>query len=196
MISVYIDSCKIKGDNIDEQEKHFQSLLKHAMEFLNQRTGMHLSFNYTLRAHYTLDSYDEWIDVDDDINFHKMNDTVVCISDDDIDGEEEEEEHGFGEISKNGYVSITPVIGKINIRPDLTDPICYSSTLQGAINCCCCTDYVDLFKKCFKDTNITFDSTPNAPQKCPICSQPIEKYNLNKHLLHSCKELDSFMPKG
>lgn len=184
MVTVYIES-KLSDPNFsdDEKAKNFQLLLKRAMAFVNQAFGTSLSFNYSSRAHQTIDSFDEWIDVDDEINFHKFNDTIVCISDD----ETEDEDDYLEEIRKLGYASVTPITDKINVR-DLPDRS-WNLLPTERITCCCCTDYNNLFKKCFTGTNIGLvtKETPNiSPQKCPICCKTIEKDKLNGHLTNSC----------
>lgn len=184
MVTLYIESKLSELDFSDnEKAKNFQLLLKRAMAFVNQTFGMSLSFNYSLRAHQTIDSFDEWVDVDDDVNFHKFNDTIVCISDD----EAEDEDDNFDEIHKLGYASVTRITDKINVR-DIPDRS-WNLLPTERITCCCCTDYNDLFEKCFADTNIGLVTreTPNiSQQKCPICCRKIEKDELNGHLANSC----------
>ncbi|XP_055297582.1 uncharacterized protein LOC129566072 isoform X1 [Sitodiplosis mosellana] len=189
MVVLYIDSklseVKNNDDSDDEQSKHFQVMLKRAMDSINRLSGTNLSFNYTHRAHLTTDSFDEWIDVDDEINVHKFNDTVVCISDDDEDEDDNEEVDNFQEIRKTGYVSIKPITDKIIVHniPE-HDLSCLNNWM---FVCCCCTDYGAMFEKTFAGSNIRFVSeTYILPQQCPICSQTIEKDKLNEHLVRSC----------
>lgn len=186
MISAYIESkLSEPNNNISDIENsiNFQLLLKRAMAFVNQAFGTRLSFNYSLRAHHTIDSFDEWIDVDDDVNFHKFNDTIVCISDD----EPEDEDDNFEEIRKLGYATVTPITGMINVR-DIPDRSWNLSPTERIL-CCCCTDYNHLFKECFADTNIglvTKETPIISQQKCPICFHTIGKDELNSHLTNSC----------
>lgn len=187
MLLVYINSklsdAKSKESDV-ERANQVQMLLQKAMDYLNQKTGMSLSFNYPLRAHQTVDSYSEWIDVEDDVNFHKFNDTIVCISDDDTDDEEER----FEEIRKKGYASVEQICAKIDIR-DISDTSFH--TIVG-IACICCTNYNDLFKKLFAGTNFHLISgeTPLKPaQRCPVCLQTVENGKLNDHLASTCAVL-------
>lgn len=185
MLSLYIDLKLTEinnnnSDSDDERSKHFQVVLKRAMDTINKLAGTNLSFNFTHRAHLTTDSFDEWVDVDDEINMHKCNDTVICISDDD-----EKEEDDFQEIRKMGYVSIKPVTDKIDVRDipghDLT---CLTNLF---VACCCCTNYDELTKKIFAGTNISMRVMYLfTAQKCSICSDAIENRKLIEHLCHGC----------
>lgn len=182
MLSLYIDSKLTEmnnnnsnSDSDDEKSKHFQVMLKYAMDSINESAAINLSFNYTHRAHLTTDSFDEWVDVDDEINVHKCNDTVICISDDD-----EKEDDDFQEIRKMGYVSIKSVTDKINVR-DIPEHDSACSTNPMVI-CCCCTNYKELKMKIFAGTNIYLF----IAQKCSICSQTIENRKLIEHFCNAC----------
>ena len=189
MLSLYIDSklteinnnnSNSDDDDDNEKSKHFQVVLKRAMDTINELAGTNLSFNYTHRAHLTTESFDEWVDVDDEINVHNCNDTVVCISDDD-----EIEEDDFQQIRKMGYVSIKPVTDKINVR-DIPghDLACFTNLM---VICCCCTNYNELTMKIFAGTNIRKRVIELfTAKKCSICSQTIENRKLIEHLCHAC----------
>lgn len=183
MVSVFIKShlseTNHNNNRIDDDEMGLlrQAILKRAMDFLNRQTGTHLSFNHPFLAHCTTESYEEWIDIDNDVNVHKLNDTVVCITDD-------EELDDFDDILKAGYTSIEIINPYINIKP-ISDRVWVVCKDDSMVNCCCCIDYDEVFVKCFADTN--FELNPKAQTTtCPICSAAVQPDCLNAHFGNDC----------
>lgn len=190
MVGVYIDSkltdytMNYYNNNYEEDEKNknTQALLKRAMDFLNKTTGTDLSFNYPHRAHHTIHSYDEWIDIDNEVNFHKFNDSIVCISSDD----DEEEIDTFDEIQNMGYPSVTIITNKLKIE-NLPTRVWSVEHEKDQTICICCTDYNDLYKKTFNGTKFRLTlNGEDSPIHCPACCEAIEKKTLAKHFKDIC----------
>lgn len=157
---------------VDDKAKYTQAMFKRAMNFMNNTSGLHLSFNYPLRAHNTIESFNKWIEIDDGVTVNQLNDTVVCISDDDSDCDDVDEDGGdnFRIISQ-----------KITLQA--IDEYSYPLHTQLPFICCCCTDYDIIFTKYFEGTKFGLvTSNDVASIECPACCQTVERNNLNAHL--------------
>lgn len=159
---------------VDDKAKQIQAMFKRAMNFMNKTSGLHLSFNYPLRAHNIIESFNKWIEIDDGVTVNQLNDTVICISDDDSDCDDVDEDGGdnFRLISQ-----------KITLQAidEYSHPLQEPAMLS--VICCCCTDYDTVFKKYFEGTKFgLITSNDDAPIKCPTCCQTLEGNNLNAHL--------------
>ncbi|XP_031626999.1 uncharacterized protein LOC116343201 [Contarinia nasturtii] len=184
MVMVYIKlklTERTDKSDEDDKEKNTQALLKRAMDFLNNTTGTILSFNYPQRAHQTVHSFDQWIDVEDDVNFHELNNSIIILDDDDDD----EDVNDFDEIRKAGYDTIDRISDEIHVEylPNRAWSVDHNQT---NVICVCCTDYDDLFKSVFDGTKFTLHlNEENCPVNCPICCCVVEN-RLNNHFNDVC----------
>lgn len=171
MLIIYITSkSKIKRNEYSNSPD-LQALLKRAMMFLNTTAGTKITFNFPLHAHRTTESFTQWIDIDDDVNFNKFNETVVCLSDDDSDDED------LSKISARFGKEFSPVSPKLNVQ-DISEA-------SPHVTCCCCPNYDSEFQKCFTGTH--FQLISNNEQinpKCPICCDALKNISLNDHVMN------------
>lgn len=177
------ESNHTRNQDINEMGQQLQCLLERAINFLNITAGTNLSFNYTFYAHQMVDSFSEWVHVDnDDVYLNNLNDTIVCISDDDSSDED-----NFEEISKNGYyTSMKPITNRINIQ-DIVEGEWDVHITGAGIICCCCIDYDNLYKKHFNGTKFTVASPlEKSSAKCPVCCQTIDRCGLDNHFNNDC----------
>lgn len=162
MIFAYVKKY-FDGENRDRN--HFQLVLQRAMDYVNETSGLQLSFNYSFTAHKIIDSYSQWID-DDDVSVLQNNNTIICISDDESDDLDEPNE--LVDIRRNGCTKIHFVSHKMQ----LTD---YSNRLfiQSAS--------LMIFSSCFLNTNFRPTSNVKGSAKCPLCCKIVDRKDLNFH---------------
>lgn len=155
-------------------EKHemklaIQVLMKFAMNYVNKTCGLHLIFNYPLYAHKTIESKNTWVNVDDDIIENQLNDSVICISDDESDSYEDVRSNA--EFKHCKIISQTIELQNIEHSTD------------NQWTCCCCINYSAYFKLCFENTEfrIILDNE-TASVSCPCCYKSIGKTPISDHL--------------
>lgn len=160
-------------DDIDRHSDQFQSVLKHAMDYVNATSGMELFFNYSFTAHNTIEAFSQWIDIDDGgLSVLDNNNTIICISDDESDESDEfDEPNQLVDVRRNDCTEIRMVSNKIN--------------LSDSSNCLSIQCYAPItFYLCFRDTNfrsisnVYYDST-----ECPLCCKLIDRKALNFHFM-------------
>lgn len=167
MIYLYITSKLSKITEEDEKAEYLQALMDFAMNYVNKTAGLNLTFNYTLRAHKTIKSSTNWIDVDDEVVVNQLNDTIICISDSDDDSD-------FEDIRENLSFEDQKIVSKTITLMDLG---------HSTIDCCCCHNYSADFKKYFAETNFRIIlSGETASIACPCCKKIVEENGLNNHL--------------
>lgn len=180
MLFVFISSNLSEFNDIDENKKSLQALMKRAMGALNTTHGTKLYFNYPFLAHKTRDSYQEWLDIDDGVNVHNLNDTVVCISDDE---DEDDDAVVVDAAERNNRNDSTELLStKISVQ-DLQDD-CF------ICDCCCCTNYNFEFNRYFGVTNIKIAPNESTDKKashtCPICCKTVNNGQLCEHINSDC----------
>lgn len=154
--------------DVDDKDKHAQTLLKRAIEFVNKTAGLNLTFNYPMRAHQTINSYTDHVDLGDGMIMDQLNDTVICISDSDDE---------LDDVRANDGQHVNVISNRIDVQ-DIDHQMHTSS-----FDCCCCTDYNTLFKKYFECTKFRLCSDIQcATIACLVCSQMVERDALNAHL--------------
>lgn len=189
MVFVYIWSKLLKPmttsfdkDPIDDDErtKRLQAFIKRAIDFLNRKAGTTLSFNYPIHAHHTTQKFNEWIGIDEDLQHHKFNDSVICILDDDSDDDDLESIRKTGSELIGGKVEIQPIADRE-----------WTLTHHNNSFCVCCMDYNKLFAECFAgtnfDLNLNLKSMENDPfVKCLLCCEMAGRDSLNAHFDNAC----------
>lgn len=149
----------------EETEDHWQAYLQRSIDYVNKNFDTKLTINYTLYAHKTTPRSCKLVNVDESIVCFDRHDSMVCISDEEADDDNDED---------NLMEFISFDVSKI-LTKKITLKILDESGI-GRI------DYKSGFEQRFKPTNFNLDCLLDSFPSCPLCCNSFQRDTLLTHL--------------
>lgn len=161
LLSFIVFNANAHGEN----EDHWQEYLQRSIDYVNKNFDTKLTMNYTLYAHKTTPRSCKLINVDESIVCFERHDSMICISDEEADDDNDEDK-------------LMELIS-FDVSKVLTKNITVKTLDESGIGQ---IDYKSGFEQRFKPTNFNLNCSLDLIASCPLCCNIFQHDSLSTHL--------------